>query len=97
MHVDQAREQGLAAHVDVLDVGAPAHRPRIRDRADPSVIADEDRRMLDIAAGLDIEIAVGGDDTVSAGAAVEARSEATNMAAIRIIERSSGQSGKDSR
>jgi hypothetical protein len=61
VHVDEAGNQCPAAEVDVLDVGRPAHRPRIGNIGDPPIIADEYRRVLDIFAAVDVEIAVGRD------------------------------------
>ena len=60
VHVDQARQQRAAREVDMLDVRAPAHRARVADAGDPPVVADEDRRMIDIAPGRHVEHAVGG-------------------------------------
>ena len=67
VHVDHAGEQRLAGQVDMLDVLAPANRPRVGDRGDAALVVDEDRRMFDIFAGQHVEIAVGG-DTVAAWA-----------------------------
>ena len=52
VHVDQAGKQGLAGQVDMLDAGrrsAPCAASAMR--LDPAIVADEDRRMLDISAG----------------------------------------------
>ena len=62
VHVDEAGEQGLARQVDMLDLVGELHRTRVGERRDPAVIVDEDRGMLDIAAGGDVEHPVGGDD-----------------------------------
>ena len=56
VHVDQPGQQSLVAHVDMFDVGPPLDRAGIGDPGDPSVRANEDRRMLDIFAGRDIEL-----------------------------------------
>ena len=64
VHVDQARDEGLAGKIDVADVGAPFDGARVGDAGDAPVIADEDGGMFDIAAGGDIEITVGGDDAL---------------------------------
>ena len=67
MHVDQAGKQRLAGEVDMPDIGAPAHGARIAIElirpSSPMKIAG----LLDIAAGLHVEIAIGGDDDLFRG------------------------------
>src|SRR3546814_6647158 len=65
VHVDQAREQGLVAKVDMFDIRSPAHRARIGDVRDAAIGADEDRGKLDRLAGEHIDVARGGEDRKS--------------------------------
>ena len=67
VHVDQAGDEGAARQVDVADVGAPFDGARVGDGGDAAVVADEDGGIIDIAAGRDIEIAIGGDDALFSG------------------------------
>ena len=67
VHVDQPGDERPAGEVDVAHVAAPAHGARIGDAGDAAVVADEDRGLLDIAPGGDVEIAVGGDDRFLGG------------------------------
>jgi hypothetical protein len=62
VHVDEAGEQGLAGKVDLPRARRKLQRGERADLLDMAVIADQDRGMVDIAPGRDIEHAVGGDD-----------------------------------
>ena len=61
VHVDQARQDGLARQVDMADVAAPAHGARVGNAGD-ATIGDEDSRMIDRLAGQHIDHMVRGDD-----------------------------------
>src|SRR4051794_23741975 len=55
VHVDEAGKQGLARQIDMLRAGRILDRRGIDDRLHMPIVADEDRRMVDVAAVNNVE------------------------------------------